>query len=26
VVLIGIVVVALGGLALFRWRRRPAEE
>jgi hypothetical protein len=26
VVLIAIVVVALGGFALFRWRRRPAEE
>lgn len=26
VVLIAVVVAALGGLALFRWRRRPAEE
>jgi hypothetical protein len=26
VILIAVVVAALGGLALFRWRRRPAEE
>ncbi len=26
VILIAAVVAALGGLALFRWRRRPAEE
>jgi hypothetical protein len=26
VVLIAVVVAALGGFALFRWRRRPAEE
>ena len=26
VVLVAAVVVALGGFALFRWRRRPAEE
>lgn len=25
-ILIAVVVAALGGLALFRWRRRPAEE
>jgi LPXTG-motif cell wall-anchored protein len=26
VVLIAVVVAALGAFALFRWRRRPAEE
>jgi hypothetical protein len=26
VVLVAVVVAALGGFALFRWRRRPAEE
>jgi hypothetical protein len=26
VVLIAVIVAALGGFALFRWRRRPAEE
>ena len=26
VILIAVVVAALGGFALFRWRRRPAEE
>jgi hypothetical protein len=26
VILVAIVVAALGGFALFRWRRRPAEE
>jgi hypothetical protein len=26
VILIAVVVAALGGLAFFRWRRRPAEE
>ena len=26
VILVAVVVAALGGLALFRWRRRPAEE
>jgi hypothetical protein len=25
-VLIAVVVAALGAFALFRWRRRPAEE
>jgi hypothetical protein len=26
VILIAVVVAALGGFAVFRWRRRPAEE
>jgi hypothetical protein len=26
VILIAVIVVALAGFALFRWRRRPAEE
>jgi hypothetical protein len=26
IVLVAIVIAAIGGLSLYRWRRRPAEE